>query len=167
MNNRHLTRALRTAAVAAGAAVVIGGAPPAQAETSGSAAVDAYMAAFPGGTKVSDNEIVWNGGEVRVVLAATAASCKAGYYCVWEHQYWRGRMGAWRASKANCKKFEFTSFWRDRVSSYWARGGCPVDNYFLKDKKKFQPDPFEPFVGKKAYVRFNDRYDYAARGYTD
>ncbi|MEV5559566.1 peptidase inhibitor family I36 protein [Nonomuraea wenchangensis] len=165
-NRRHLATALRTAGVAAGAAIIVLGALPAQAATADSATVDAYMAALPGGTRVSSNEIVWNGGDVRVVLGATAKACPKGYYCVYEHQYWRGAMGAWRASAKNCKKFEFTKFWRDRVSSFWARGTCPDDNYFLKNKKKFQPDPFEPLVGKKAYVRFNDAYDYAARGYT-
>ncbi|MEW9553525.1 peptidase inhibitor family I36 protein [Nonomuraea sp. NPDC050783] len=171
--HRYLTKALKAAGLAIGAAVVAGGALPAQAATAGtadaagSAAVDAYMAAFPGGTKISNNEIAWQGGDVRVVLSATARSCPRGYYCVYEHNYWRGAMGAWRASAANCKKFKFTAYWRDKVSSFWARGTCPDDNYFLKDAKKFQPDPFEPLVGKKPYVRFNDRYDYAARGYTD
>ncbi|MEU6728739.1 peptidase inhibitor family I36 protein [Nonomuraea wenchangensis] len=161
-HRRHLT----TAGVVAAAATIVFGALPAQAATADSAAVEAYLAAFPGGTRVSSNEIVWNGGDVRVVLAATAKSCPNGYYCVYEHQYWRGAMGAWRASAKNCKKFEFTKYWRDRVSSFWARGSCPTYNYFLKNKKKFQPDQFEPFIGKKAYVRYNDAYDYAARGYT-
>ncbi|TMR94924.1 peptidase inhibitor family I36 protein [Nonomuraea basaltis] len=155
---------MRVAAIVLGAGVIAGGALPAQAASS-SARVDAYMAAFPGGTKVGNNEISWQGGDVRVVLAATAKSCPAGYYCVYEHQYWRGAMGAWRASAANCKKFNFTAYWRDKVSSFWARGGCEAATYFLKNKKKWQPDQFEPFEGKKAWVRFNDSYDYAARGY--
>ncbi|MEU4507965.1 peptidase inhibitor family I36 protein [Nonomuraea wenchangensis] len=163
--NLHRHR-LTTAGVVAGAAIIVFGALPAQAATADSALVEAYLAAMPGGTRVSSNEIVWDGGDVRVVLGATAKACKKGYYCVYQHQYWRGAMGAWRASAKNCKKFEFTKPWRDQVSSFWARGTCPSDNYFLKNKKKFQPDPFEPFVGKKAYVRFNDAYDYAARGYT-
>ncbi|MFC4121565.1 peptidase inhibitor family I36 protein [Nonomuraea zeae] len=161
------TRALKTAGIVIGAGVIAGSALPAQATTTSSARIDAYMAAFPNGTKVSNNEISWEGGEVGVVLSATAASCPSGYYCVYEHQYWRGAMGKWKATREKCKKFNFTPYWRDKVSSFWARGGCPASNYFLKNKKSFQPDQFEPFEGKKAWVRYNDSYDYAARGYTD
>ncbi|MGW0801746.1 peptidase inhibitor family I36 protein [Nonomuraea sp. NPDC002799] len=165
------SRALRTAGIAIGAGAIIASALPAQAATadsSASARVDAYMAAFPYGTKVSNNEISWENGEVGVVLSATAASCPNGYYCVYEHQYYRGAMAKWRASRDRCKKFNFTPYWRDKVSSFWARGTCPDNNYFLKDKKAFQPDPFQAFEGKRPLLSsLNDRIDYAARGYTD
>ena len=157
-------KAVRTAGIAIGAgAIIVSGfaAPPAQAQA---ARIDTYLAAIPNGTKLSDNEISWEGGTVRLVMSATQASCPSGWYCVYEHSNWRGAMAKWRSSPSKCKKFNFTRYWRDKISSFWARGNCPSDNYFLKDKKVAQPDPFEPFVGKKAYVRFNDRYDYAAHG---
>ncbi|MFI8851261.1 peptidase inhibitor family I36 protein [Streptomyces sp. NPDC053499] len=156
--------AISTGCIAAGGFTAL----PAQAASdSASVKVDSYMAAFPHGTKLSNNEISYEGGTVRVLMNATAKSCKRGWYCVWRDSNWRGPMAKWSATAANCKKFKFSKVWRDEVSSFWARGGCPRQNYFLKDAKKWQPDPFEPFEGKKAYVRYNDRYDYAARGYTD
>ncbi|MEV5889044.1 peptidase inhibitor family I36 protein [Nonomuraea fuscirosea] len=162
-----LVRALRTAGVAVAAGVVASSAIPAQAAVGSAARVEAYMAAFPNGTKVSNNEITWEGGAVSVLLSATAKDCKAGYYCVYTDSNWRGSMARWKASASKCKKYEFTDWWRDKISSFWARGNCPAANYFLKNKKKWQPDQFQPFEGKKAYVRYNDAYDYAARGYTD
>ncbi|UNZ16941.1 peptidase inhibitor family I36 protein [Streptomyces sp. 891-h] len=164
-------KALRKAGIAIGTGCLVAGGftvlPAQAAPSAASAKVDSYMAAVPNGTKLSNNEIAYEGGQVRVLMNATAKSCKPGWYCVWEHSNWRGAMGKWKASSENCKKFKFTKYWRNKVSSFWARGGCPRQNYFLKDAKKWQPDPFEPFEGKKAYVRYNDRYDYAARGYTD
>jgi hypothetical protein len=162
----HFMKALKTAGIAISAGAIVAGgftAVPAQAAPSPSR-IDAYMAAFPHGKKVSDNEISYEGGTVRVLMSATRASCPRGWYCVYEHSNWRGAMAKWSTTRAHCKKLNFTSYWRDKVSSFWARGNCEDSNYFLKDKKAYQPDPFEPFEGKKAYVRFNDRYDYAAHG---
>ncbi|MFF0745530.1 peptidase inhibitor family I36 protein [Streptomyces sp. NPDC004111] len=136
----------------------------APAPSAASAKVDAYMAAVPNGTKVSDNEITWENGEVRVVMSATSKSCAVGYYCVWEHSNFRGAMAAWTGSKERCKKFKFTNYWKNKVSSFRARGNCEQRNYFLKAAKDWQPDWFEPFEGGKAYVRYNDDYDYAAKG---
>ncbi|GGW60364.1 hypothetical protein GCM10010503_42110 [Streptomyces lucensis JCM 4490] len=154
------------AAVALSAGTLIAGgfaALPAQA-ASGSSQADAYMAAVPHGKKLSSNEISYENGQVRVLMSATRASCRAGWYCVWEHSNFRGAMAQWSTTKAHCKKFKFTDYWKNKVSSFRARGGCELGNYFLKDAKAHQPDPFEPFEGGKAYVRYNDRYDYASKG---
>lgn len=159
-------KALKKAGVAVGAgAMAVGGFTvlPAQAAPS-STQIDRYMAAVPHGEKRSNNEISYEGGQVRVLMKATQASCPRGWYCVWADSKHKGAMAKWSTTAAHCKKFNFTKYWRDKVSSYWARGGCESNNYFLKDKKKYQPDPYEPFKGKKDYVRYNDRYDYAARG---
>ncbi|MFI7243686.1 peptidase inhibitor family I36 protein [Streptomyces qinglanensis] len=147
--------------------IVVGGFtvfPAHAAPSAASAKVDSYMVAVPHGTKLSNNEISYEGGQVRVLMNATAKSCKAGWYCVWEHSNWRGAMAKWSTTAAHCKKYKFKKHWRNKVSSFWARGGCERRNYFLKDAKAHQPDPFEYFEGKKAYVRYNDRYDYASRG---
>ncbi|WP_369203616.1 peptidase inhibitor family I36 protein [Streptomyces sp. PU-14G] len=159
-------KALQKAGIAIGAgALVTGGftAFPAQAASS-SAEVNAYMAAVPGGKKVSNNEISYENGTVRVLMSATAASCKSGYYCVYERINYKGAMAQWSTTASHCKKFNFTKYWKNKVSSFKARGGCERGNYFLKDAKAHQLDPFEPFEGWKTRVRYNDRYDYASRG---
>jgi hypothetical protein len=158
---------LQKTAIALGAgALMIGGltALPAQAAASTSAQIDAYMAAVPHGKKMSNNEISYENGNVRVLMSATAASCRNGWYCVWEHSNYRGAMARWSTTAAHCNKFNFTAYWRNKVSSFRARGGCERGNYFLKDAKPRQPDPHEPFEGGKARVRYNDRYDYASKG---
>ncbi|GAA3487612.1 MULTISPECIES: peptidase inhibitor family I36 protein [Streptomyces] len=137
---------------------------PAASSSLSSAKVDAYMAVVPNGTKVSDNEITWENGQVRVVMSAAKKSCAVGYYCVWEHSRFRGAMAAWTGSKDRCKKFNFTKYWKNKVSSFQARGNCERGNYFLKAAKDWQPDWFEPFEGAKEYVRYNDDYDYASKG---
>ncbi|WP_173873246.1 peptidase inhibitor family I36 protein [Streptomyces albus subsp. chlorinus] len=159
-------KVMHKAGIAFGAgAMVVGGLTtlPAQAAPS-DAKVAAYMAEVPNGKKVSDNEVAYEGGKVRVLMSATRASCPSGWYCVWEHSNWRGAMAKWSTTAAHCKKFKFTNYWKNKVSSFWARGGCEDRNYFLKDQKKYRPDPFEYFDGKMAYVRYNDRYDYASKG---
>ncbi|MEU2562305.1 peptidase inhibitor family I36 protein [Streptomyces longispororuber] len=159
-------KTLQKAAIAiSGGALVASGftALPAQAEPS-SAKIDAYMAAVPHGKKVSNNEISYENGSVRVLMSATAASCRRGWYCVYEHNNYRGAMAQWSTTPAHCKKFKFSNYWKNKVSSFRETGGCERNNYFLKDAKKYQPDPFEPFEASKPYVRFNDRYDYAAKG---
>ncbi|MET8870218.1 peptidase inhibitor family I36 protein [Nonomuraea sp. NPDC004580] len=156
---------VRAGAVIAAGVVVAGALNAAPAHAAANAArINAYLAAIPYGTKISNNEIAWEGGSVRLLLSATQASCPRGWYCVYEHRNWRGAMAKWRSSPSKCKKFTFTRYWRDKISSFWARGSCERNNYFLKDEKKWQPDPFQLFEGKKAWVRFNDRYDYAAKG---
>ncbi|SDL27479.1 peptidase inhibitor family I36 protein [Nonomuraea jiangxiensis] len=160
----RLMKALKTAGIVISAGVIVGSgftALPAQAAVN-STLIDTYLAAVPNGTKLSANEASWEGGTVRLVMSATEASCPDGWYCVYQYKNWRGAMAKWRTSPARCKKFNFNSYWRDKISSFWARGDCR--DYFLKDKKAFQPDPFQSFAGKHAYVLYDNRYDYAARG---
>ncbi len=77
-------------------------------------------------------------------MSATRASCRAGWYCVWEHSNFRGAMAQWSTTKAHCKKFKFTDYWKNKVSSFRARGGCELGNYFLKDAKRTSPTPSSP-----------------------
>jgi hypothetical protein len=159
-------KSLKMAGIAIGAgAILAGGFPaiPAHADPSTSR-IDAYMAEFPGGKKLSDNEISYEGGDVRVLMSATRADCGVGEYCVYKDRDYRGAMAKWRASAQRCKKFEFTDYWRDSISSFIARGNCERRNYFLKDKRAGQPDRFDYFEGSDRLARHNDAYDYAAKG---
>ncbi|WP_320065010.1 hypothetical protein [Micromonospora sp. RTGN7] len=98
----------RTVAVAAGLLMAFSAPGPATAAAAADRFTSArtYLAAHPGGTILSDNEISYRGGEFVVTLRAPietagTADCPSGWYCFYDSPnfgYPRGRLyppGRW------------------------------------------------------------------------
>lgn len=138
MVNPRSLRALLVA-VLSGLLIVVSTPGPTRAAAVGGPDVAAYLAAHPGGTAISDNEISYGGGTFVVTLERpvgtfVAADCPSGWYCFYEwpnYGYPRGRL-------SDCGRQSLATWqWQFRVESAHYNLGSGSVSFYYYDTRLF------------------------------